>query len=49
MLTTSKRDEDKLAAYSLNIAGYILKEKAGEDFLNLVALVGTYCRIVEIP
>jgi CheY-like chemotaxis protein len=49
MLTTSKRDEDKLAAYSLNIAGYILKEKAGEDFLNLVALVGTYWRIVEIP
>ena len=46
MLTTSKRDEDKLAAYSLNIAGYM---KAGEDFLNLVALVGTYWRIVEIP
>jgi CheY-like chemotaxis protein len=49
MLTTSKRDEDKLAAYSLNIAGYILKEKAGNDFVSLVTLMDTYWRIVEIP
>jgi CheY-like chemotaxis protein len=49
MLTTSKRDEDKMAAYNLNVAGYIVKEKAGEDFMRLVELVETYWRIVEIP
>jgi len=49
MLTTSKHDEDKHTAYNLNVAGYILKEKAGHDFLNLVDLVGGYSRIVEMP
>lgn len=49
ILTTSKRDEDKLAAYDLNVAGYILKETAGQDFLNLVGLVDCYWRIVEMP
>lgn len=49
MLTTSKRDEDKVAAYDLNVAGYILKEKAGEDFLSLVMLVDSYWNIVELP
>lgn len=49
ILTTSKRDADKVAAYNLNVAGYILKATAGEDFLNLVNLVDCYWRIVEIP
>ena len=49
ILTTSKRDEDKVAAYELNIAGYIVKETAGQDFLNLVNLVDCYWRIVEMP
>ena len=49
VLTTSKREEDKLAAYDLNIAGYILKQTADEDIINLVDLVGSYWRIVEMP
>jgi CheY-like chemotaxis protein len=49
VLTTSKRDEDKVAAYDLNIAGYIVKETAAQDFLNLVNLVDCYWRIVEMP
>jgi CheY-like chemotaxis protein len=49
ILTTSKRDEDKVAAYDLNVAGYILKATAGQDFLNLVSLVDCYWRIVEMP
>jgi CheY-like chemotaxis protein len=49
MLTTSNRAEDKQAAYSLNVTGYILKEKAGEDFLKLFSLVDGYWRIVEMP
>jgi CheY-like chemotaxis protein len=49
ILTTSYRDEDMAAAYQLNVSGYIVKEKAGEDFLRLVNLVDSYWRIVEIP
>ena len=49
ILTTSKREEDLAAAYGLNVAGYIVKETAGQDFLNLVNLVDCYWRIVEMP
>lgn len=49
VLTTSKRDEDKVAAYDLNVAGYIVKETAGRDFLDLAQLVDCYWRIVEMP
>lgn len=49
MLSTSKHDEDRHAAYDLNVAGYILKENAGQSFLQLVDLVGGYIRIVEMP
>lgn len=49
ILTTSHRDEDLAAAYKLNVAGYIVKEKAGDDFLRLLGLVDSYWRIVELP
>ena len=49
ILTTSYRDEDMAAAYDLNVAGYIVKEKAGEDFLRLSNLIDSYWRIVELP
>jgi CheY-like chemotaxis protein len=48
ILTTSKREEDKEAAYDLNIAGYIVKEKAGADFLKLIDLADSYWRLVEM-
>lgn len=49
VLTTSDREEDKLAAYEEHVAGYILKSRAGEDFLEVVKLLRTYWRIVEFP
>jgi CheY-like chemotaxis protein len=49
ILTTSKRDEDRVDAYDLNVAGYITKQRAAEDFLTLVNLVGIYDQIVEFP
>jgi len=49
VLTTSNRIEDKDAAHSMNVTGYILKENAGEDFLRLFSLVDSYWRIVEMP
>ena len=49
VLTTSDRDEDKLAAYCQQVAGYLLKTKAGTDFGNLVTLLNAYWRVVEPP
>lgn len=49
ILTTSKREEDKDAAYDLNVAGYITKEEAGQDFLKLAQMMDYFWRIVELP
>jgi CheY-like chemotaxis protein len=49
VLTTSKADEDKLAAYKEHIAGYILKEKLHDGFDELVKLLDHYWRLVEFP
>jgi DNA-binding response OmpR family regulator len=49
ILTTSKREEDKVAVYDLNVAGYIAKATLGEDFQELVRLVDCYRRLVELP
>ena len=49
VLTTSKREEDKIAAYDLNVAGYIHKQTVDEDINNLVNLIDCYWRIVEMP
>ncbi len=49
VLTTSKAAEDVAAAYEQHVAGYIVKETAGRDFLKLVGLVEGFWRIVELP
>ncbi len=49
LLTTSKREEDMAAAYDLNVAGYIVKQNAGVDFLNLVGMIDSFWKIVELP
>lgn len=49
ILTTSKSDEDKSKAYDFNIAGYIVKETAGRDFLHLINMIDDYWHLVELP
>ncbi|CAN5407066.1 response regulator [soil metagenome] len=49
VVTTSSRDEDVMAAYNEQIAGYILKSRVGEDFINLITMLDMYWRIVEFP
>jgi len=49
MLTTSNRDEDKLAAYDEQIAGYLVKARAGEEFTDLINMLNSYWRVVEFP
>lgn len=49
MLTTSRLPDDIETAYNNNVAGYIVKETAGADFLELVGALNSYWRLVELP
>lgn len=49
VLTSSDDDRDMAAAYDHQVAGYMLKSKAGEEFVQLVAMLSHYWRIVEFP
>lgn len=49
VLTTSNDEEDKLAAYKSHIAGYIVKDNAGESVVNALDMLDRYWRVVELP
>lgn len=49
VLTTSKSDEDITAAYREHVAGYLLKQRMDNDFMQVVSLLNHYWRIVEMP
>lgn len=49
VLTTSDDDRDKVATYDQNIAGYLVKSKVGDGFVNLVEMLDCYWRYVEFP
>lgn len=49
VLTTSDDDRDKVAAYEQHIAGYIVKSKAGDDFVHLMELLNGYWRYIDFP
>ncbi|MBD1918126.1 MULTISPECIES: response regulator [Cyanophyceae] len=49
VLTTSDADQDRLEAYRLNVAGYILKPVAFATFADVVAALNQYWALCEIP
>ncbi len=49
VLTTSDAECDKIEAYKYNIAGYLLKSKAGKGFTDVVGMLEQYWRFVELP
>jgi CheY-like chemotaxis protein len=49
VLTTSNREEDITAAYNQQIAGYLLKAKVSEDFLDFIKLLNLYRVMIEMP
>lgn len=49
MLTTSNDERDKLEAFDLNVAGYMLKSDVGQSFIRAVELMDNYWRLVELP
>ncbi len=49
VLTTSNEDRDKVEAYNLNVAGYILKPVTLSKFVEAVATLNKYWSISEMP
>jgi CheY-like chemotaxis protein len=49
VLTTSNDDRDRVEAYNLNVAGYLLKPVTFLDFAELMAALNRYWTLVELP
>jgi len=49
VLTTSDEDSDKVEAYKLNVAGYILKPVTFTKFVEAVATLNRYWTMSEMP
>jgi CheY-like chemotaxis protein len=49
VLTTSNDDRDRIDAYNLNVAGYILKPVTFANFCEVMAALNKYWALVELP
>jgi CheY-like chemotaxis protein len=49
VMTTSNEEQDKVNAYKLNVAGYILKPLSIESFISSVAMLNNYWMLCEYP
>jgi DNA-binding NarL/FixJ family response regulator len=49
VLTTSDEDKDRIEAYNLNVAGYILKPVTFGNFAEVMVALNKYWTLCEIP
>lgn len=49
VLTTSNQDKDRVEAYNLNVAGYILKPVTFTNFAETMATLNRYWMLCELP
>ncbi len=49
VLTTSNEERDRVEAYQLNVAGYLLKPVTFLNFVELMAALNKYWSLVEFP
>lgn len=49
VLTTSNDERDKIEAYNLNVAGYLLKPVTFTNFCEVMATLNKYWTLVEMP
>ncbi|HEV7348920.1 response regulator [Telluribacter sp.] len=49
VMTTSNEDSDKIKAYNLNVAGYILKPLSLDSFIAAVSTLNSYWTLCEFP
>lgn len=49
VMTTSNEEKDLVDAYSLNVAGYVVKPISMESFVSAVAILKNYWMLCEYP
>ena len=49
VLTTSNNDRDKIEAFNLNVAGYLVKPVTFAEFSELMVTLNKYWTLVEMP
>jgi CheY-like chemotaxis protein len=49
VLTTSNEERDRVDAFKLNVAGYLLKPVSFGNFIDLMATLNKYWTLVEMP
>ncbi|MEZ5319159.1 MAG: response regulator [Vicinamibacterales bacterium] len=49
VLTTSNDDQDRIEAFHLNVAGYLLKPVTFSSFVDVMATLNKYWTLVELP
>ncbi len=49
MLTTSKRDQDKIESYNLGVNSYIIKPVDFNKFVDAIATINLYWELNELP
>ena len=49
VMTTSAAAEDRMRAYNLNVAGYMLKHRPGQSFLKAIGMLQHFWRVIEFP
>lgn len=49
VLTTSNDEKDKIEAYNLNVAGYLLKPVTFSNFCEMMVALNKYWTLVEMP
>jgi CheY-like chemotaxis protein len=49
VLTTSNDDQDKVSAYNMNVAGYLLKPVTFQNFCDVMVALNKYWSLVELP
>jgi CheY-like chemotaxis protein len=49
VMTTSNQDQDRVEAYNLNVAGYLLKPITFANFVEMMAALNRYWILCELP
>jgi len=49
ILTTSSDERDLCKAYEKNVAGYVLKSEAGENFMKLIQMMDSFIMTIQFP
>ena len=49
VLTTSNEDRDRVEAYQLNVAGYLLKPVTFHSFADVMSTLNKYWTLMEMP